>query len=382
MIINRLAWRQLTSEKLRLLAAGAGITFAVLLQLMQFGFRDALYTSATLVHSRLLADLVMTSPQYEFIISPGSFPKQRLREAMQFKEVESVSSLEMGIVPFRDPLSRKDRQVLMLAFNPDEPVFDLTLMNTDASKLRVADAVFVDARSRADVRPVIEYVQREGSIRADVAGRRVDVAGLVEFGVSFTGNANMVTNDATFRKFIHRPEGPAEIGLLRLKPGSSVDAVQAALTATLPPDVKIMTPQQFADLELSYWNKNSPIGFVFNLGVVVGLMVGAVIVYQILYTDVSDHLPEYATLKAMGYRDRALSLVVLQQSLILSVVGFPIGYVLAEGLYALARQATGLPIIMTLSRVVLVFGLTVAMCGGSGLLAIRKLKSADPADAF
>jgi putative ABC transport system permease protein len=242
--------------------------------------------------------------------------------------------------------------------------------------------VFFDARSRSDFRPVIERVRREGVVRADVAGRRVDIAGLFDLGVSFTGNAYMMTNDSTFRRLMHRPEGATDIGLVRLKPGSNVDAVRTALAAALPPDVMVMTRRQFADLELRYWNKNSPIGFVFNLGVFVGLLVGAVIVYQILYTDVSDHLPEYATLKAMGYRDRALSLVVLQQSLILSVLGFPVGYILAEGLYALARQATGLPIVMTVSRVVMVFGLTLLMCGGSALLAIRKLRSADPADAF
>jgi putative ABC transport system permease protein len=382
MMINRLPWRQLTNEKLRLFAAGAGITFAVLLQLMQFGFRDALYTSSTLVHTRLLADLVLTSSQYEYIVSTGTFPRQRLYEALMFNEVEAVASMQMGIVPFRDPVTRQDRQVLMLSFSPGDPVFDLALMNADAGKIGMADTVFFDARSRSDFRPVIERVRREGVVRADVAGRRVDIAGLFDLGVSFTGNAYMMTNDSTFRRLMHRPEGATDIGLVRLKPGSNVDAVRTALAAALPPDVMVMTRRQFADLELRYWNKNSPIGFVFNLGVFVGLLVGAVIVYQILYTDVSDHLPEYATLKAMGYRDRALSLVVLQQSLILSVLGFPVGYILAEGLYALARQATGLPIVMTVSRVVMVFGLTLLMCGGSALLAIRKLRSADPADAF
>ncbi len=382
MIIRRLPWRQLKYEQLRLLAAAAGITFAVLLQLMQFGFRDALYTSSTLVHTRLLADLVMTSSQYEFIVSTGTFPRQRLFEAMKFPEVESVGSMQLGIVPFKDPITRRDRQVLMLAFSPDDPAFNLVLMHADADKLRLADTAFFDARSRSDFRPVIERVRNEGTVRAEVAGRRIEIAGLFDLGVSFTGNAHMITSDSTFRRLMHRPEGAVDIGLLRLKPGSDVGAVRTALIAALPPDVKVMTPLQFAELELGYWNKNSPIGFVFNMGVVVGLFVGAVIVYQILYTDVSSHLPEYATLKAMGYEDRALSLVVLQQALILSLIGYPVGFVLAEALYAIARQATGLPIVMTIPRVVLVFALTVGMCGGSGLLAVRKLRSADPADAF
>jgi DevC protein len=381
-MIHRLPWRQLTYEKLRLLAAGAGITFAVLLQLMQFGFRDALYTSSTLVHTRLLADLVMISAQYEYIVSPGRFPRRRLYDALMFKEVESVASMQVGIVPFKDPVTRQDHQVLMLALSPDNPAFDLALMNADATKIRVADTALFDARSRAQFLPVIERVRRDGAIRTDIAGRRIEIAGLFDLGVSFTGNAHMITSDSTFRQLMHRPEGTTDVGLVRLKPGSDVDVVRTALAAVLPPDVRIMTRQQFADLEHSYWNKSQPIGFIFNLGMLVGLLVGAVIVYQILYTDVNDHLPEYATLKAMGYPDRALSLVVLQQALILSVLGFPVGFILAQGLYSVARQATGLAIVMTGARVVIVFGLTLLMCGASGLLAMRKLRSADPADAF
>jgi putative ABC transport system permease protein len=381
-MLHRLPWRQLTYEKLRLFAAGAGITFAVLLQLMQFGFRDALYVSSVLVHDRLRADLVMISPQYEFIVASESFPRQRLNTALGFKEVESVGSMQMGIALFRNPVTRLDHQVLILAFSPDNPAFDLASMNGDVNRLRVPDAVLFDARSRAEFRPMIERVRTSSPVRAEIAGQRVDLTGLFDLGVSFTGNAHMITSDTTFRRLLHRPEGSIDIGLVRLKPGSDVTAVRAALAAALPNDVNVLTRREFADLEMSYWNRNQPIGFIFNMALVVGLSVGAVIVYQILYTDVTDHLPEYATLKAMGFRDRALSLVVLQQSLILSVLGFPVGFVLALGLYSGARQATGLPIVMTTARATMVFGLTVLMCGVSGLLAMRKLKSADPADAF
>ena len=381
-MIHRLAWQQLTHERLRLLAAVAGITFAVLLQLMQFGFRDALYTSSVFVHSRLQADIVLISAQYEYIIAPGRFPRRRLYEAMMLKDVESVAAMHMGLLPFKDPLTRQDRQVLCLAFSPDDLVFDLHSMNADGNQIRLADTLLFDAKSRQDFRPVIERVQREGVVVTDMAGRRVEITGLFELGVSFTGNPFVMTSDSTFRRLVYHPEGTIEVGLVRLKPGSDVGLARATLAAAMPPDVKVMTRQEFADLELSYWDKTSPIGFIFSLGLFVGLLVGAVIVYQILYTDVTEHLAEYATLKAMGYRDRSLQLVVMQEAVILSVLGFPVGLLLAQGLYAVTRRATGLPMVMTGARVVLVFGLILFMCTLSGLLARRKLKSADPADAF
>jgi DevC protein len=381
-MIHRLPWRQLTSEKLRLLAAVAGITFAVLLQLLQFGFRDALYTSSTALHTRFHDDLVMINPQYEFILGSGAFPRSRLYEARGFEGVESVVPVRVGLLPFKNPVSRVDRRGLLVAFNLDDDVFDLASLGVDVDRLRAAETVLLDSQSRSEFRPLIERVRRDGAIRTESNGRWIEIAGLFELGASFTGNAHMLSSDTTFRQLLRSPDGVIELGLIRVKRGSDPEAVRAALASVLPPDVRVVTRDQFAALELKYWNENSPIGFIFALGVFVGLMVGCVIVYQILYTDVTDHLPEYATLKAMGYRDSALALVVLQEAVILSVIGFPAGFVLAQGVYALARQATGLPLFMTGTRIVVVLMLTLTMCTASGLLAMRKLRSADPADAF
>lgn len=381
-MIRGLAWRQLADEKLRLLAAVAGITFAVLLQLMQFGFRDALYTSSTLVHARLDADVVLTSSQYEYIGSTSTFTRRRLYQALMLEEVESVTPLHLGITPFKDQDTRQNRQIVVLGLDPDDPALDLAAMKADVEPIRFADAALFDARSRPEFRPVIERFESDGIVHTEVAGRRVDVTGLFELGVSFVGNAHMIVSEATFGRLFHRPPGAIELGLVRVRPGSHIDDVRAALAERLTPDVKVMTRRQLVDLERRFWARNSPIGFIFGLGVFVGLLVGAVIVYQILYTDVSDHMAEYATLKAMGYTDRSLYLVVIQEALILSVFGFPVGLMLAQGIYVVAREATRLPIFMTVPRVLMVFALTATMCGLSGLLAMRKLKSADPAEAF
>jgi putative ABC transport system permease protein len=114
----------------------------------------------------------------------------------------------------------------------------------------------------------------------------------------------------------------------------------------------------------------------------VGFIVGIVIVYQILYTDVANHLPEYATLKAMGYSDRYLLGVLLQESLLLAILGYIPGFLISLGLYQLAFAATMLPIGMKVERAVFVLVMTFAMCSFSGVIAIQKLRSADPADVF
>jgi len=144
----------------------------------------------------------------------------------------------------------------------------------------------------------------------------------------------------------------------------------------------VLTKQELADKEVNYWKLNSSVGFIFSIGVLVGFVVGSIIVYQILYGDVMDSLPQYATLKAMGYRDPFVIAIVIQQSAILAVVGFIPGVLLSCGLYALLASVTKLTVLMTLNRALLVLILTFVMCVGSGTLATRKLVQLDPADVF
>src|SRR5713226_8200845 len=168
-MINRLAWRQLTHERLRLAAAVAGITFAVVLQLQQFAFREALYTSATFIHSRLQADLIITSTQYEFIVSPSTFPRRRLYEALGFPEVDSVAALLAGLAPFKDPGSREDHGVLLLGFNPDDEVFAPGSLNSDLSRMRLADTALFDARSRQQFQPIVQRIRHDGVVVTEMA---------------------------------------------------------------------------------------------------------------------------------------------------------------------------------------------------------------------
>jgi putative ABC transport system permease protein len=154
------------------------------------------------------------------------------------------------------------------------------------------------------------------------------------------------------------------------------------LQKNLPNDVRVLTKAEFINFEKQYWSENTSIGFIFTMGTAIGFVVGVVIVYQILSGDVAEHTAEYATLKAMGYQDSYLLTVVFQEALILAFLGFLPGSAIAVSLYALTRNATNLPLFMTMSRAITVLILTIMMCLISGGIATRKLRAADPADIF
>jgi putative ABC transport system permease protein len=379
-----LAWLQLAGEPMRLLAATAGIAFAVLLMLMQLGIREALFRSATRLHERLRADLVITSSLYQYQGESGSFAERRMVQALGDAEVAAVSPLLLGVADWRDPAGRTLKRVFLVGFDPATDPLALPEIESGRDVLRRRGWVLFDRRSRPEYGPVAARFESEGPFGGEVGNRRITVGGLFDLGASFAADGNLVMSDVTLREIAPAlAEGAISVGLLDLVPGADPIAVRDRLRRRLAgDDVSVMTRDEYIEREKEYWARRTPIGFVLTAGLLVGFAVGSVIVYQILYTDVLDHLHEYATLKAIGYTHRQLISIVLQQSVILSGVGFLPGLGLAAVVYHLIREVARLPADLTVERAVQVLALTIVMCAVAGALAMRKLAAADPAEVF
>jgi putative ABC transport system permease protein len=378
-----LAWLQLIKQKGRLSAAVAGIAFAVILAMVQLAFEGALYTSVTLLYSHLTTDLVLISPRYQCIIATENFPERRLYQALAVDGVDSISSLYMSQAVWKNPVNHHERQIFVVGFKPQPDRFDLPVVNSNLEQISEPGKLLFDEGSRPEFGPVGKLFRNDGTVVTELSHRRVEVVGLFRVGASFANDGNIITSDTNFLQLVpYRKFGIVDVGLIKLKAGTDPEAVRETLTARLPDDVLVLTKQGFLNREMNYWGASLPIGFIFRASVIMGLVVGAVIVYQILYSDVSEHLSEYATLKAIGYSDRALIWVVLQEALILSLLGFLPGLLLSEVVYVVVRSATVLPVTMTLLRIAVVYPLVALMCTVSGLLAVFKLRSADPAEIF
>jgi putative ABC transport system permease protein len=378
-----LGWLQLSHEKGRLLVALAGIAFADVLMFMQLGFQSSLYDSNTRVQRSMLADIVLISPKALNLQNMSTFSRRRLLQANDAPGVQTSTALYIGSITWRNPQTRLSATVQVLGFAPDEPAFNLPEVNQQLDKLKLPDTVLFDRGARGKYADAIAQVNQGKKVTTEVDRRTLTISGLFGLGASFGADANLMVSDQTFlRLFPRRDAASVSIGLIRVKPGYDPQQVAAALTSHLPDDVRVLTNQEYTQFEENYWKSASPVGFVFGLGTAMAFVVGVVIVYQVLSTDVNAHLKEYATFKAMGYGNSYLLGVVFEEAIILAFLGFIPGVILPLGLYAFAAKATALPIYMTVSRAVLVLCLTVAMCALSGAIATRKLQSADPADMF
>ncbi len=381
-----IAWLQLWREKLRLLVALFGVAFAVILILMQLGFQEAMFGSAVRYHRTFIYDIAMISPKMDWIVQPESFPRRRLVQALGVPGVAAVAPVQISPVRWRNPESPEEtRNIHLVGFNPSDRVIDLPEVESQTHKLQLPDVLFYDEYSRPEFGRIAELFRESGGagVETEVGDRSVRVAGIFAMGTSFGIDANAITSDLNFRRILpHHHRSRIELGLIQLEPGQDPNAIRDAIAAAVPADVELLTRQGYIDRELAYWHTNTPIGYVFSFGVLIGLTVGGIIVYQILFADVSDHLNEYATLKAIGYTNRFLFGVVMQEAVILAVLGFVPGIALTLFLYKTAGAATRLPLMMTTERAVLVFGLTVLMCCVSAMVALRKVRSVDPAEIF
>jgi putative ABC transport system permease protein len=378
-----LAWLQVTRERTRLLVAIAGITFADMLIFIQMGFEGALFEAAAKPHKNLQADLVMTNPQMQTLFSVKTFSRERLYQALAHAGVQSVNSIYISTGQWKNPQTRLDRAILVWGVEPDKPSFRFPDVTRNLEQIKPLNQILFDVAGRPEYGVDSENFKKTQTFETELNGKAIQVKGLFTNGASFAADGNVITSDSTFlHLFPDRKPEQIEVGLMHLKPGYDPELVKQQLQQFLPKDVLVNTPEGFAQIEKNYWATGSGIGFIFGLGVGVGFIVGIVIVYQILYTDVSDHLPEYATLKAMGYGDRYLLGVLLQEALLLAVLGYLPSVILSLGLYQLAFTATMLPIAMNIERAITVLVMTIVMCSVSGALSMRKLRSADPADIF
>jgi putative ABC transport system permease protein len=376
-----LAWFNLVNERTRLLVAVAGVAFAVLLIFMNLGFLGALTTTASTIYSQIDAEVFLSSPQSLEISSTRVFPRERLYQAAGVEGVDRVMPLYSEYLLWRNPETRNSRAMFVYGINPRDPVFLMPELQEPTAReiLRRPNTVLIDSLSRPEFGP-----QTTG-LETEAGQRQVVIGGQYTLGGGFAADGTLIMGDQNFRRFFApRPLNQINLGLIKLAPGANPDRVADTLRSQLPQDVQVFTKAEIIANDERFWQQTTSIGFIFGLGVVVSFVVGTVIVYQILYTDIRDHLPEYATLKAMGYRNAYLFQVVLQEALLLAGLGYIPGLLTALLLYDLTVDATAgsLPVSMNWGRMIFVMILTFAMCSLSGLISVRRATSADPADVF
>jgi putative ABC transport system permease protein len=378
-----LAWRNLVSNKRRLIRSSAGIGFAVLLMLVQLGFERGFFDASLGVMRQLDGDLfVLRASKYRFG-DEDPFPRRDLDAAAGVAGVASVVPLYASWQDlfWKEPGGDKSYLVQVFAFDPDRQVFLLPEVNEQRDRLKQEDAVLVDRRARP-------FLGMAGDAReTEINGHAVHIVGRFSLGPDFMSNGTVMMSERTLAGLLtgnrNNPAAlPVEFGIVKLQPGADVTAVQRALAGALPSEVRVFSKPQLVAFETNFQADLSSAGPIFWMGTVVGFVVGMLISYQVIYTDLADQLPQYATLKGMGYGTGYLVRIVFEQAALSAIIAFVPAWLLCLLVYYVVGQLALLPLHMTLSLTLFSLALTLGMCLLAASLAIRRVVSADPAEVF
>jgi len=383
-----LAWKNLTSSPSKCLLAATGVGFAVILMFMQIGFRNALLDSNVQIFRLFSADLIVISRARYNVSTEQRFSRHLLDQATAQKGIEASCAVyaERGTASVQVEGSRA-RPIRVIALQLARDFFaDPKLFH----KLTAADkqnAALVDRRSKSEYGfgDDPEALQQQ---HIELNKKVISVVDQFTLGTDFAHDGTILISERmlpTYFPWRSRSGSPLDvidIGLLRAERGADLLTLRNQIQKLAPDQIQVFLTQDLINQELRFWSSSTPVGVIFGIGTIMGLVVGAIICYQIQFTDITEHMPEFATLKAMGYRPFYFWSLILCQSLYLACLGFIPGLLISWGLYSLLAEASGLVMRMTWDRILLVWLLTLAMCVLSGMLAIRNLFRADPASLF
>ena len=383
---TQLAWKNLTSQPRKLGLAAGGVGFAVLLMFMQIGFRNALFDSTVQIAKLLKADLFVLSR------SRNNLPNEQRFSRMTLERARGIAGVPIHVERTQTELrvvGHPSRLIRVIGVPLIGTVFTEKYLDNKRQLLLDPRYALLDRKTKSSYGFERSNLVTLRNQEIELMGNQLRVVDWMEIGTDFVHDGSLIVSEDAIRHFFpfragtgNDPLSVVDFGLIQLDRGANVEHVRKAIQALAPDEVDVMTKQEIINREIAFWGTATPIGIIFFVGTIMGFVVGTIICYQILYTDISDHLAEFATLKAMGYSSWYFGRLVLMQSVYLTFIGFIPGFAVTVGLYELLSKTTGLIMLLKFERVLLVFTLTLIMCVVSGLLAVRRLWSADPANLF
>jgi putative ABC transport system permease protein len=396
----------------RTLAALSGLAFSLTMVLLQLGFLEAVKITAVNNFAQLNFDLVLLSPRYEQFYATGAFPKQRLSQARQVDGVVSAAPLQATFNLWRcppypperavqesvgleaaspgplqrwlwgarvpRPLQRRQLYVLGIDLDRDpfrEPV--RTRIEQAKPLLRLRNRVLMNEQSHPD----FGWQLRDRYNDWELGNQAVTIVGGFPMLRGFAADSTLICSDLNFAALCGIPPDLVSFGLLEVRQGTVAEA-QQKLRAALPADVEVYRRDEILAREQDHWVNQTSTGQLFTFGVLVAMIVAAVVVYQVLSGDVREHLPEYATLKAMGYSQLSLSLVVVGQSLIYMLTAYVVAVLIGILVYWATQELAGIPMRLTAENLGITLVLAIVVGLLCGLLSLTKLRAAQPAELF
>jgi putative ABC transport system permease protein len=380
-----LAFQQARSKIRRNIVAFAGIAGGMVLVFVQLGFQSALYESSVRLHRILDGEVMLIASEFRSIQDPTWFSRDWLVMALGHSAVASVAPVYLSPVALRNVDDRTVRTLLGIGIELDEPAIITARLEADLRPLRLPGRILFDRKSQPHYGDVIGRLQRGDSVEmitasyASLLQDSLTVVGSHALGGTVVYYGTALMSAATLTSISGQPMQRINIGVVKLKAASFPSEVASQLQQKLPQGIRALTLQDFISLEKRFWSNETPIGFLFDMGALVGFLISGIYIYQVLFQIVDENLTEYAVLKSMGYPNSFFTALVLSTATILAVAAIPAAVGASLVVYKICVAATLLDLELTLTRILSISALTVMIAMLSAWLAKRRLHRIDPA---
>ncbi len=374
LIGRRLAWRNFTRDRVRLVISVVGVAFAVLLMTLQLGLLIGFARTSSSLVDRAKADFWIVPRGAKDVDQAGLLRERQKFAALGIPDVAAVESL---IVVFAG-LKRPDGgtvSVLVVGVEPHGGLLQpWSFISGSPQDLRRADGIVIDEL----------YAGKLGIARVgetlEISSRRARVVGITSGIRTFTQSPYVFTSLENARALGEVPAGWTTYLLVRARPGANLPRLQGALQKAFPAE-DVWTASGFSWQTREYWLLTTGAGASLLLAALLGSVVGLVIVAQTLYSAVVERIGEFATIRALGAGKRFLVRIILHQASISGTAGYAIGVGLAAVMASLVRHSS---VVIDLSATLLFITAIVALavCGSASLIPIRKVLKADPVSLF
>jgi putative ABC transport system permease protein len=381
-----LAWRNATSDRRRLSRAATAIGLAAVLILVQLGFREAFLESALTLFRAIDGELVILSPTRYQLGQRETFPRQRIYQTLAVPEVQSATSmyLEWSNSRWRSPVEDRAYIIRVVAVDPVNSALNLEGIATNRVALSQPGSAMMDRRGRRFLGEIVP------GLVSELNGRGIHIVATFPMGPDFVFDGTLIMSEHNYLTYFGdsasggsaKLRSQVDYGVVKLRPGADMVKARTALRSLLPRDVDVLSRDEVIALEAAFQDSVSPVGAIFGLGAVIGLCVGMLITYQILFTEISDRRAQFAMLKAIGYRPGYILGVIVRQSLLYGIAGFMPALLVSWAAFGVIDCGFLIPMRISASIFIATFVMMLIICVGAGVMAARRALIADPAEVF
>jgi putative ABC transport system permease protein len=382
--------QQLKRQRTSTLLSLAGVTASLLVIFAQLGIERAVYDSAIRLHRSVVGDLVLVPYGFKSLQLHGEVPAAMTDVVSANSSVATTMPFWFGVMSMTHAGMTTPRRIAWYAIDVERPAIDVPGLRENLYRLREARRMLYDRESRPYFGNLAESVgpsKPEFQVLGppDNRGllRQLFVVGNFSLGPNVLNDGAILMSEDTMAEVFGAwwSDRPAFIGIKLVK-GADPDAVREEINKALAGRGEVITIRDFEKRERTYWSRETPVGYITDLGFIMGVMIGMVFIYYAQYQIIRFYLPEYAILKSLGYDWWFFLFMIGQIGAAIITPAFLVAFTLGRFVYGATEAAMHLGMTMGLREMVVALVACVIMTVVSSLFAIRRLWKVDPIMLF